>query len=83
MELLRTFDDWRRDVDIELARRGWNIYQLADLLKYRRGYLYNVLGFWQASQVLVDEVSDLLGINTYVYTKDDRAVIREKRGEVW
>ena len=83
MELLRTFDDWRRDVDIELARRGWNIYQLADPLKYSRGYLYNVLGFWQASQVLVDEVSDLLNINTYVYTKDDRAVIREKRGEVW
>ena len=62
--------DWNKEVRKALIDNGMSVTELAKLIGISRAYLYRTLSESEPSQATIDKVSDVLGVEKYVYEVD-------------
>lgn len=62
--------EWTKDVRKALIDKGLTVSELAEQIGCSRTFLYRTLSETEPSQVTIDKVSELLGVEKYVYEID-------------
>lgn len=62
--------DWTKEVRKKLIDEGLTVTELAEKIGCSRTFLYRTLNESEPSQSTIDKVSEVLGVESYVYEID-------------
>lgn len=62
--------EWNKEVRKKLIDEGLTVTELAEKIGCSRAFLYRTLSETEPSQSTIDKISEVLGVESYVYEID-------------